>query len=76
MSAPAAAVIAEMQRYAASVGMVLTSRCIRCKAPLWNAKSLHHHLGPICRAKLNTNGDPGSLAKETTGIAVTSNPTL
>ncbi len=77
MSRPAVAVIAELQAYAASVGMTLTTRCIRCKAPLWNPVSLHHHLGPVCRAKTTKkNDDPGTLAKESAGTVVVSNPTL
>lgn len=66
MSKPAVAVIAELQTYAASVGMTLTTQCARCKAPLWNPVSLHHHLGPVCRAKTKKNG-PGPLAKESSG---------
>ncbi|MFD1845340.1 DUF6011 domain-containing protein [Arthrobacter flavus] len=65
IAAPTAAVIAEMQRYADSVGLVLTTRCTRCKAPLWNPKSLHHHLGPVCRAKENGLDTPAKKSVQT-----------
>lgn len=46
---PAAAVVAELQRYASSVGLSLTARCMRCGAPLWAPQSLNAKLGPKCR---------------------------
>lgn len=46
---PAAAVVAELQKYAASVGLVLTARCTRCGAPLWAPRSVSVKLGPTCR---------------------------
>lgn len=49
---PAAAVVAELQRYAASVGLTLTCRCTRCGSPLWNAKSISRKLGPTCRRRI------------------------
>ncbi|WP_350225118.1 DUF6011 domain-containing protein [Arthrobacter sp. efr-133-R2A-120] len=50
-SMPAAAVVAELQKYAAAMGLTLTARCRRCGAPLWAARSLHAKLGPVCRAR-------------------------
>jgi hypothetical protein len=46
---PAVAVVAELQKYAASVGLVLTARCTRCGAPLWASQSISTKLGPTCR---------------------------
>lgn len=48
---PAAAVIAELQRYAAFVGLVLTARCANCGRPLFAAASVHARLGPTCRKR-------------------------
>jgi len=48
---PAAAVIAELQRYAAFVGLVLTARCVNCGRPLFAAASVHDRIGPTCRAR-------------------------
>jgi hypothetical protein len=46
---PAAAVVAELQMYAQSVGLVLAARCTRCGAPLWASRSVSAKLGPTCR---------------------------
>lgn len=48
---PAAAVIAELQRYAAFVGLVLTARCATCGRPLFAAASIHARRGPTCRRR-------------------------
>lgn len=54
---PAAAVVAELQKYAASVGLSLTCRCARCGSPLWNARSVSAKLGPSCRRIAGKAGD-------------------
>lgn len=48
---PAQAVVAELQKYARSVGLVLCCRCAACGAPLFNAESVSKKLGPTCRRR-------------------------
>lgn len=52
---PAAAVVAQLQVYAAAMGLSLTARCRRCGAPLWAAQSLHVKLGPVCRRRTESS---------------------
>lgn len=55
---PTAAVVAELQVYAAGVGLVLSCRCTRCGSPLFAAKSVSRKLGPVC-ARLTGGGVDG-----------------
>lgn len=45
---PPAALIAEVQIWAASVGFICTRKCTRCGAPLYAAASLARGIGPKC----------------------------
>lgn len=66
MNKPAAAVLAELQEYANSMGLVLTARCIRCGAPLTKPESIAVHIGPKCK---NKEAVPVPVAKQNTETA-------
>lgn len=55
-----AKLIAELQARAETVGLVVTNRCQHCRAPLFDAKSVIAHAGPVCRKRHNPKNDPGA----------------
>lgn len=65
---------AELRARAETLGLVVTTRCRYCKAPLWDHRSVAAHAGPICRRR--HENDPGATpAKKsrTEAAPITSN---
>jgi hypothetical protein len=44
--------LAILRKSAAAFGLTLCCRCSRCKAPLWNSRSVATRLGPVCRKRV------------------------